>query len=44
VRRGTRLANKAVAASDDAAKLVSGYGFHFCVISFGDAESDTNPF
>jgi hypothetical protein len=38
VRRADRLANQGIAASDAASKNVSGFGFHFCTFSIGDAE------
>jgi hypothetical protein len=36
--RARRLANRAVSASEQAAELVSTFGFKFCAFSWGDAE------
>lgn len=44
LRRASRLLKRATAASDDAARLVAGFGFHVCAFSLGHAESDTSPF
>jgi hypothetical protein len=38
VGRAAKVANRAVSASDEAAQLVSGFGFRFCTFSWGDAE------
>jgi hypothetical protein len=38
VRRATRLTSRATSASDQAAALVSTFGFKFCAFSLGDAE------
>jgi hypothetical protein len=44
VGQASRLADRAIAASDTAVRSVSDFGFHVCAFSFGHAESDTNPF
>lgn len=39
VEKGAKLADRAVAASDQAAQSVSGFGFRTCAFSWGDAEA-----
>lgn len=38
VRRADGLSQKGIETSDAASRNVSGYGFHFCTFSIGDAE------
>lgn len=44
VGQASRLADRAIAASDTAVGGVSDFGFHVCAFSLGHAESDTSPF